>query len=100
MIKIIRISRSSINIEYCGREVRILGDLCDNGFRAFANTMKWMLPQARQEPVTKLEKYKIMKTVALHCQEQKDYIFFVDDKGDELKLNEIEDCDTDDQFYR
>lgn len=87
MIKIIRSSKESVNIDYNGREARFLGDIVHGGFRAFANTMKWVLPHSKQEPATETEKYEVMMAVTLHFKGVKDRIFFVDDKGDELKFS-------------
>lgn len=88
MIKVIRMSKASVNFDYCGREVRVSGDLSNDGFRALADTMTWMLAHSRQEPVTEHEKYKVMKAVTLYYKGQKNRVYFVDDKGNELKLKD------------
>ncbi len=82
----IEYSRGHVDIERNGRKARFFGDLGLVGFRAFANTMKWISPKS-DEQISPEERNEWMKAVNNHFANIKDRVFFVDDKGNEIKLD-------------
>lgn len=77
-------SKGHVDIEYKGKKARFYGDLGLVGFRAFANTMKWLLPE-KDAPVSQEDRDEWINAINNHFANIKDRVFCVDDNGNELK---------------
>jgi hypothetical protein len=91
-------TRATVDIEYKGKTARFYGDLGEVGFRALANSAKWMSP-VRDAPVSDSERDEIMIAVSEYYGKTKDRVFFVDDDDNELKFD-ISNTDTPEKEIR
>ena len=83
-IKVKYSSKECVDIEYKGKTARFTGDEAHIGFRAYASSMKWLLPD-RNAPVSQKDRDEWISAVNNYYANAKDRVFFVDDNGNELK---------------
>ena len=82
-MKIVFTSKESIDIEYEGKVARFSGELGIVGFRAKADSMKWVTPQ-NDNSISPAERKRWIDEINRYYVKSKDRIFFLDSNGKEI----------------
>jgi hypothetical protein len=82
-MKIVCSSKGTVDIEYDGKVARFSGELGIVGFKAIANSMKWLSPK-NNSPVSHAERKKWIDAINEYYAKSKDRIIFVDNSGKEI----------------
>lgn len=75
-IKIVFSSKATVDIEYNGKTARFYGELGMIGFRASANSMRWMSPK-RDASVSALQRMELIQAVKMFCAKKKDRVILL-----------------------
>jgi len=87
-MKIFYPNKESVDVDHNGKTARFSGDIGVGGFRAFASSMRWMLP-VRDVPVSDLDRKKWVDDINNHFTGCMERVYFVND--DETLIKPIYD---------
>ena len=78
-------TNSYVDIQYGNKTARFWGDLCANGFAAIESTMEWLSPEGGISASSD-ERAQLISDVCRHFRGKRFKVFFVDDKGREIRI--------------